>query len=209
MTSTFNHTVTGHYSYMSDNETKEDTSNPTMTKEEGFRAFVDKLDFWDDMPMFIRVLSEKLSRGNRTRGKKWSQLSDQRKSRLRTVLTQVTNMVCCGEFKEFLQDYASHSTFIGPAAKDDGQFPDCANLLKNLMGVYNHLENKGQQYDQARFGILQSLHGVRGCKTLKAQGWRLTEDQWQKVSATVELSDEAKEHKYNRGSVTFQPVGPI
>ena len=64
-----------------------------MTKEEGFRAFVDKLDFWDDMPMFIRVLSEKLSRGNRTRGKKWSQLSDQRKSRLRTVLTQVT-MVC-------------------------------------------------------------------------------------------------------------------
>ena len=69
MTSTFNHTITGHCSYMSDNETKEDTSTPTMTKEEGFRAFVDKLDFWGDMPMFIRVLSEKLSRGNRTRGK--------------------------------------------------------------------------------------------------------------------------------------------
>ena len=48
MTSTFNHTITGHCSYMSDNETKEDTSTPTMTKEEGFRAFVDKLDFLDD-----------------------------------------------------------------------------------------------------------------------------------------------------------------
>ena len=135
MTSTFNHTITGHCSYMSDNETKEDTSTPTMTKEEGFRACVDKLDFWDDMPMFIRVLSETLSRGSRTRGKKWSQLSDQRKSRLRTVLTQVTNMVCCGEFKEFIQDYASHSTFIGPAAEDDGQCPDCANVGTTPFGM--------------------------------------------------------------------------
>ena len=45
LTSTFNRTTTGHCSYMSDNETKEDTSTPTMTKEEGFRAFDDKLDF--------------------------------------------------------------------------------------------------------------------------------------------------------------------
>ena len=53
---------------MSDNETKEDTSTPTMTKEEGFRAFVDKLDFWNDMPVLIRVMSEKFA--NRRQMKK-------------------------------------------------------------------------------------------------------------------------------------------
>ena len=53
--------------------------------------------------------------------------------KLRTLLTHVTHMLCCGEFKEFMQDYARHGKFIGPAAEDEGQCPDCTNLLKNLL----------------------------------------------------------------------------
>ena len=144
---------------MAYHDTEGDAKTPLMTKEDVYRAFVDKLDFWNDMPVLIRVMSEKFA--NRRQMKKWSGVADQRQRKLRTVLTHVTQMLCCGEFKEFLQDYARHSKFIGPAAEDDGQCPDCTNLLQNLMGVYNHMENKGQQYDNAQFGILQSLQGAR------------------------------------------------
>ncbi len=62
---------------------------------------------------------------------------------MRTVLTQVTNVVCSGEFKEFIQDYARHSTFIGPAVEDDVQCPDCAKLLTSLKFIFHCMENKG------------------------------------------------------------------
>jgi hypothetical protein len=142
---------------MSDHETKADAPTPTNMKAAVYRAFVNKLEFWNHMPVLIRVFSKKNS--YRERGKT---LQDKKKMCLRTMLNHlnhVTNMACCGELKAFIQDYARHSKFIGPAAEDDGQ---STSLLKKRIVVYDHMENKGQQYDNARFGILQALHGVRG-----------------------------------------------
>ena len=88
---------------MADHDTEDDAKTRLMTKEDVYRAFVNKIDVWDDMPVLIRVMSEKFA--NRRQMKKWSDLADQRQKKLRTVLTHVTHMLCCGEFKEFQQDY--------------------------------------------------------------------------------------------------------
>ena len=68
---------------MADHDTEDDAKTPLMTKEDVYRAFVDKLDFWNDMPVLIRVMSEKFA--NRRQMKKWSGLADKRKTNLRTV----------------------------------------------------------------------------------------------------------------------------
>ena len=46
---------------MADHDTEDDTTTPLMTKEDVYRAFVNKIDFWDDMPVLIRVMSEKFA----------------------------------------------------------------------------------------------------------------------------------------------------
>ena len=53
---------------MADDDTEDDATTPLMPKEDVYRAFVDKLDFWNDMPVLIRVMSEKFA--NRRQMKK-------------------------------------------------------------------------------------------------------------------------------------------
>ena len=117
-------------------------------------------------------------------------------------------MASCGDLKECIQDYARHSTFIAPAAQDDGQCSDCTNLLKNRMVVYNDMENI------ARFGILQSLQGVRGCKTLKArlEGHRTAVGEGLQDRRVVQGGQGAPVsggHIMNEGGHVFNFSGPL
>ena len=43
---------------MADDVTADDTQTPPMTKEDFYRAFVSNLDFWDDMPVLMRVMAD-------------------------------------------------------------------------------------------------------------------------------------------------------
>ncbi len=70
------------------------------------------------------------------------------------------------------------------------------------------MENKGQQYSNARFGILQALHtgcaGTGHCK--HTAGGSQKHSGRRSARPESEWSEEAKENRFNRGPVTFQPV---
>ena len=44
---------------MADHVTADDTQTPPMTKEDVYRVFVSNLDFWDDIPVLMRVMADK------------------------------------------------------------------------------------------------------------------------------------------------------
>ena len=78
-----------HFHRMSEHETKENDAT-SMPREEYFKAFLEGVDFWHDLPVLFRLMEEKYL--NRTTRTAWADLAAKKKSKLRTLITKAFNI---------------------------------------------------------------------------------------------------------------------